>query len=580
MMSHYRDTLFINNGYEFGLVNNQSIDYNISYILCVNKFIKEGVKLESLYGLKTEGEDLVVEYEIISPISISDIADPMRRELALEIQSVDKRIEICQNKVAELNTEIDRLTNHADGLDYTIAVASGILTGLLDSFFVGEFNPNVEEVVKKYAKKKGISGDNYEQIIKKLEDKYKVPNDSAYKKKKVGVGGITHRLDDLAHHPSLLGLIASILAQFTGLSIYSNRDGKTRIVIADMDKDELIKVWCPVIISGVLIWLVNMAEKNCDEYDEEIPDSIKKVIKLLAASPAIIDIIKCVDRWKGHLMSDVGTSSGIPGVFLSLLKELSMIPPINMTKLPEIVMHLYTQNKMDLGTELAVFSEIKKQAMPVLLNELIVRSFYFIRHLIEEYKKESSFECVDWNKVIPMKNRTITRMLTIATGTFTAVDMADAAIRSAVKSGGNPAAFATNFVLRINFVGVGRFAVAVATDIGMGIQKGKLQREKVSVMSEEIRLLNAKVYYKCAEIHYMESDLYEKHEVMWIQAEDTANTLNEAYEVAEESIQDCCDAFNEMQDNLERISQYKEDIDRYNPGLSQDIINILQWGEK
>jgi hypothetical protein len=62
-------------------------------------------------------------------------------------------------------------------------------------------------------------------------------------------------------------------------------------------------------------------------------------------------------------------------------------------------------------------------------------------------------------------------MLTIATGTFTLVDLTDAAIRGALKSGGNAALFAKEFVLRVNFVGVGRFAVAAATDIAMGVNR-------------------------------------------------------------------------------------------------------------
>ena len=60
-------------------------------------------------------------------------------------------------------------------------------------------------------------------------------------------------------------------------------------------------------------------------------------------------------------------------------------------------------------------------------------------------------------------------MLTIATGTFTAIDLADAAIRSAIKSGGEPMTFLKNFVLLVNFVGVGRFAIAIGQDTLMGV---------------------------------------------------------------------------------------------------------------
>ena len=57
---------------------------------------------------------------------------------------------------------------------------------------------------------------------------------------------------------------------------------------------------------------------------------------------------------------------------------------------------------------------------------------------IKKQKVDSlrDFNRINWNNVLPFKNRTVIRMLTIATGTFTAIDMADAAIQSAVKSGG------------------------------------------------------------------------------------------------------------------------------------------------
>ncbi len=37
-------------------------------------------------------------------------------------------------------TDIERLTCQAGGYDYTIAISSGIIAGLIDSFFVGEWD--------------------------------------------------------------------------------------------------------------------------------------------------------------------------------------------------------------------------------------------------------------------------------------------------------------------------------------------------------------------------------------------------------------------------------------------------------
>ena len=51
---------------------------------------------------------------------------------------VDYDINRLNAKIAKLDNNIDILTNDADQLDNAVAVASGLLCGLIDSFFVGE----------------------------------------------------------------------------------------------------------------------------------------------------------------------------------------------------------------------------------------------------------------------------------------------------------------------------------------------------------------------------------------------------------------------------------------------------------
>ena len=46
----------------------------------------------------------------------------------------------ASRKLDIINTEIDRLTNNSNNFDYAVAIGSGVLTGLIDAFRVGEFN--------------------------------------------------------------------------------------------------------------------------------------------------------------------------------------------------------------------------------------------------------------------------------------------------------------------------------------------------------------------------------------------------------------------------------------------------------
>lgn len=92
--------------------------------------------MESIVEFKTSSEGFDTEYEIISPVNISEIGDIRERQMAKKILDVDEKLALIEDKIAELNTDIGRLTNHADGIDYTIAVSSGIVSGIVDSIFV------------------------------------------------------------------------------------------------------------------------------------------------------------------------------------------------------------------------------------------------------------------------------------------------------------------------------------------------------------------------------------------------------------------------------------------------------------
>ena len=163
--------------------------------------------------LRQQVDDFTVEYEL--PINYGNYSE--------EITEIDGFLHDLSQKVSSLDLEIDKLTNHADALDYTVAVASGILTGLIDSFFVGEIDWNaaktdahktVNQFIEKKAQAEGYNGSGrLKGAISFLEEKYKIPGDNIWK----GGGfssAATHHLDDLAHHPTLLGLAANVVTTF------------------------------------------------------------------------------------------------------------------------------------------------------------------------------------------------------------------------------------------------------------------------------------------------------------------------------------------------------------------------------
>lgn len=517
----------------------------------------------TIFSIKSNDEDFSIEIEAITG-----------NELSASIKDVELQQASLEQKLAQLNEQEYNLTNHADGLDYTIAVASGILCGLLDSFFVGKFDfevlkadahKQVNQFIEKYAKLRGVKGDGLKGSIQFLENKFPIAQDNIWKGKDISSTKL-HHLEDLAHHPTPFGLMMAIVITFFRVARFDDKDGNKVWIGIPSSKEDILKIWTPILITGILRWLVYVAEsKYKDNIDKEIPKPLHKLIVLLSYSPAIIEILKVADNWCGHLVSDMGGSKntagggmGVAGIFLSLLKEISSLPEINKTALPKIVSDWYSKGHFDMRHEIAIMKYAGKQSIPVLINETLVRTFYFVRHLLEE-KKDKAWSNIDWNKIKPWNNRTIARMLTIATGTFSAADLLDAAVRSAVENGGdiyNPKLYA-DFVLRINFVGIGRFAIAAGTDIRMGIDRSKTQKETIADMNMWLAYQNCKICLRNTE--------------MWQASLDATRDINELYEGIYKSIPLIQELNTVYQSDCAKIRTYKPGIEKHNP----DVLKIL-----
>lgn len=485
------------------------------------------------------------------------------------IDSIEREQSLIDDKIESLYSEIERLTNDADSMDYIVSACSGVVAGLVDSFFVGEWNLDIASAHKKvnkfimdYAKRKGYKGDRLNGAINFLEKKFPVAQDNIWKGKGISSAKL-HHLEDIAHHPTLAGLVAAIVVAFFRTAFFVGKDGEWHAVFVPATEKEgslamaLVKAWSPIVISGVLRWLVYVAEsKYVDKEGHDIPKPIRKIIIALSYSPAIIQILKISANWFGHLVSDMGGSkntpgggTGVTGVFVSLLKELSSIWPLNKTNLPQFVSDLYSQKGFDMRHELAALEMLGKQTIPIIVNESIVRTFYFIRHLLIE-KENKDWSGVNWSKVVPWGNRTILRMITISSGVFCSFDVADAAIRSAIENGGNiynPKLY-TDFVLRVNFVGLGRFCIAVGSDIRMGAKRKKVIQERQYVMNQWLMLQNAKIYSCQAGMWKEAADAEAAIEELQRATEIAVISLNQGIVKADNQMVEVCTRLSELDD--------------------------------
>lgn len=124
--------------------------------------------------------------------------------------------------------------------------------------------------------------------------------------------------------------------------------------------------------------------------------------------------------------------------------------------------------QFDLRGELGVSAELLKQAIPVIANECFVRCFYFIRRFAMEFRQSNiaslaDIQRINWRTIKPYNNPTIARMLTVSTGVFTALDIGEAVATQ-------------KYWMAVNYVGIGKFAIAVGADISLGLKFRNVKR--------------------------------------------------------------------------------------------------------
>lgn len=311
------------------------------------------------------------------------------------IIDANKELKDLEDKLNETLETIRLLTPECDKLDYILSASSGALCGIIDVFLVGKPGESpLGDITDKwfanrtidFAKICGYTGDknSLSSAIKFLEKKFKIPYDQS-----VG-GGIfrelidltpsNHHFKSLGHNPTLLGLFFSILNQFTNTSDF--------------------------VSNGELISL-NNSDGKFELQGKNIPS------KLFCG----------IANWIGHLISDVSGSSsskgrgmGIPSPIWTwsndviAIKAKLNIPVTEFDKsVNELALKLFEK-----GYDVRFQTT---QAIPVFINEMVVRLLYSIRRLIGYYisvpKKDRSWGLL-WKSCEPFSNATVKRMLTVA----------------------------------------------------------------------------------------------------------------------------------------------------------------------
>lgn len=369
-------------------------------------------------------------------------------------------------KIEESTDSLKKLTPECDKVDYILAACSGAMCGILDIFLVAKPGESLigditdkwfENRTMDFAKMCGWNdkeNNTLSSAIRHLEKKFKIPYDQR------GAGDAAswifdlnpknHHFKSLGHNPTLLGLFFSVLDQFCNTSHF--------------------------VSNGELISLQE-ADGKFELKGNDVPS------KLFCG----------LVNWFGHIISDVSGSSGAKGRGMGIpspiwswmndiiaIKRKLNIPVGELDKsINELALEIYKQG-YDARFQAA-------QAIPVFINELLVRVIYSVRRLVKYFtstKSENRTFSSLWKSCEPFSNATVKRMLTVAHGTFCLIDMGDAVVHGFVSGGGS--FNVTEFAMRLNVVGIGRFTISLYGEVRRGLKRHDLKEDIVVIHRQKM----------------------------------------------------------------------------------------------
>ncbi|MCC8046447.1 MAG: hypothetical protein LIP12_13290 [Clostridiales bacterium] len=377
-----------------------------------------------------------------------------------------------------------------DKYDYMIAAFCGGAAGLIDVFFVGDplssmlgnsVDKAADGFVKKAAQlfwksdgrstaqgKPGKKPESLTQCISYLEQAFPVNFDARYAKdlkdagdKLSGMRPQNHHLLSLAHSPDPIGLIFSIIDQFTGYASF-------------VDKGKVIRL-LPVKSSG----------------GTRLP--------YLQGSDLCSMIFCGFVNWVGHLISDLAGSSstrqpgktgrgaGIPIPFYELFLFCDF-GDLDGDTFAEVMIKVFEE-----GYDLRFGATI---AIPVVLEELMIRVIWTIR---QKYIRKKT-----WKESFPSsKHADLRVMLIVGNGTLCAVDGVEAAAHGILEQN------VVTFICHLNLIAWGRLVMLVLKELA--IRYGPVIRQSLKNFADALAEGMTPAEKKRIQLFLQQMEEYQQH---------------------------------------------------------------------
>ena len=390
--------------------------------------------------------------------------EPLAAEILLHSVDTSEATAEIDEELSKVEESLKAYTCTASMFDYSTAVISGILAGAIDAFLIKDtisFDKNQKPIKEQLSDAIGI-------IIQRIVSKDRIEKPVFHRAVEQGIPAMLPMLEKYAIQPTPMGLGAAILIQMGRGGMLRLNENRIQFLPDSFSKCDGVLLVIIAAFVGILKWLsaISVQESNQDHSDIRFK-TLGRIRELIRTAPIFHIVVNDIEKWQKQLPNEMKCGSksndGIPGiekVFCSFFIMMGNVPAFQNTNLEKAVNLVVKGNRLGLN-EIPIINSLSRQAFPVLINEVIVRTIFFASRLIKELQYKNNTSDINWNNILPFGNRDIERLIFLSSMTLSAADIADAALHAAIDSRGEMVLFATKYITRFNFVAAGRLAVAV-----------------------------------------------------------------------------------------------------------------------
>ena len=379
-----------------------------------------------------------------------------------------------------VDAEFEEDLSESDRICYIAAAMSGVLTGVIRNFgiadafedYVENFknDKNWKKFVVNLANKLGYMKSDYDGAVKYIANM--AVNTGRNNGFEELFEQVQKCLSKLSAHPTVVGLIFSITSQFSEVE-YS-------IIDNELEKATLPEYYTvgrnyhEKVVYGFLYWVFDLAVNRAF--------SKRNIIDNLNLPKQLTDLIKA--------FLDTDLMKNVPQNYDEAITIYSKW-------LKNLFENTEIREDDDLSRTFDLESSINngmkgfyRDTMPIVLNECIIRGFYFIHKLTHEIKQNGISYVYDLNRIsaeriLPYNNRTISRMCLISSSTYVAINTGRVVIEYIKGKKVGERNFKEVLLETLDFPGIFRLCIAVAMD-------SVYWRDDINIIFEKIRNANYK----------------------------------------------------------------------------------------